>query len=1050
MLEKKPSLEDSDMTGSSYLNRLLQTSWMALAAFLVLACNGAASAIPYEVDAHTLHLYHFDGDGTDSVTVNPIHLVLGGGATVTDDSYEGMGQALNTYEGTAEGGTQPSAMVEDLVSVGDFTGLDGQFTFEAIVCPTFPLAALPNNMQIVSGEGDAERGWQFRIEPGSLVFIGLTGTVQTLSTPIPTTGPHAYAQDKWFHAAVTYNGQPGTDGNLKMYWTALDAGVANAVELASLTLNETLNPAAQVRFGVGNEGRDWNGRTENFEGWIDEVRISDIARNPEQMITRIVGRELASNPNPGDGATDVLRDVVLSWKPGQFADKHNLYLGTDASAVSLATPTSDPAGVYLGQIAPSNYPESGTFRLEFGRTYYWRVDEVNAPPDLTVYPGAIWSFTVEPEAYPLASERITASASSVAGDDMMADKTIDSSGLDANDVHSAVAGDMWLSDEGGPEPAWIRYDFDKTYKLHEMWVWNYNQDSQSALGAKDVTITYVSNGVGWITLGDVELAQAPGATGSAPGEPVDLARIAAQAVQITINSTWGSQAQAGLSEVRFCAIPVAASDPDPVDGTTDTAVDINLSWRAGREAVSHEIYLSTDIQAVADGTALLDVTGETSYALSDLAHGAIYYWQIHEVNDAESVTSWPSDIWSFSTQQFRVLDDFESYNDEDNLIYDTWIDGWVNGTGSTVGNLSKPYAERGTVHSGRQSMPFTYDNFTSPNYSEAERQWAASQDWSSQGFDSLVMWFEGDAENSAEPLYTGIIDSNGGVATVTHPESAAAQLDGWQKWTVDLGSFGDAGVDLTSVTGMLLGVGNKTAPVQGVGGILYFDDMRVYVPAPIVPVDPGTEALVAYYAFENNVNDLSGSGLDGDTLAGARYVTGQTGYGMAVSFDGNDDYVELPIGDLIASLTDTTVSAWTNFSGGSGSWQRIWDFGTGTDAYMFLTPRTGTVGTMRFAIVSDPDTGESVVNATSSLPSGWHHVAVTIDSATMIAGLYLDGELVASGLTSSLPADLGQTTQNWLGRSQYEADDFYEGELDEFRIYDRALSEAEVLYLVEM
>ncbi len=81
------------------------------------------------------------------------------------------------------------------------------------------------------------------------------------------------------------------------------------------------------------------------------------------------------------------------------------------------------------------------------------------------------------------------------------------------------------------------------------------------------------------------------------------------------------------------------------------------------------------------------------------------------------------------------------------------------------------------------------------------------------------------------------------------------------------------------------------------------------------------------------------------------------------------------------------------------------------------------------------------------MPLGWHHAAISIDSATMMMTLYLDGEQVGQAATTLLPKDLGNTTQNWLGRSQYTADAYFYGMLDEFRIYNRALSAGEVKYL---
>jgi hypothetical protein len=91
--------------------------------------------------------------------------------------------------------------------------------------------------------------------------------------------------------------------------------------------------------------------------------------------------------------------------------------------------------------------------------------------------------------------------------------------------------------------------------------------------------------------------------------------------------------------------------------------------------------------------------------------------------------------------------------------------------------------------------------------------------------------------------------------------------------------------------------------------------------------------------------------------------------------------------------------------------------------------------------------GEQILSSVDPLPSGWHHVAVVIDSATMTMRLHVDGTLVGTAATTVLPKDLGKTTQNWLGRSQYEADAYYGGMVDDLCIYDRAMSEGEIRYL---
>ena len=166
----------------------------------------------------------------------------------------------------------------------------------------------------------------------------------------------------------------------------------------------------------------------------------------------------------------------------------------------------------------------------------------------------------------------------------------------------------------------------------------------------------------------------------------------------------------------------------------------------------------------------------------------------------------------------------------------------------------------------------------------------------------------------------------------------------------------------------------------------------------------------------------------------------------ALELDGVN-YVRLPIGSVISSLTDSTFATWVDFSGSPGDWQRIFDFGSGEEVYMYLTPRTVTDGPMWFSMALTGAGSEECTSASQALPSGWHHVAVGIDAVNGMHGLYLDGQVVAKTTAQHKPSDLGNTTQNWLGRSQHAADAYFIGSLDDFRIYDRMLGDTEVMAL---
>jgi hypothetical protein len=236
---------------------------------------------------------------------------------------------------------------------------------------------------------------------------------------------------------------------------------------------------------------------------------------------------------------------------------------------------------------------------------------------------------------------------------------------------------------------------------------------------------------------------------------VDFAGAVAKYIRLTVNSGWGILGQYGLSEVRFLYTPVLPREPQPADGEEGVNPNTLLSWRAGREAVSHDVSLAT----APDAVTLVDSVSDDSYDPGALDLGTTYYWKIDEINEAAAPVMWEGDLWSFSTLEYFVIDDFESYNDDDNTIFDTWLDGFVNETGSTVGYFEAPFAEQTIVHGGRQSMPLEYVNDTAPFYSEAEFD-LGNIDLDTNGADTLRLFVAGQAPAFVETA-DGTILMNG-------------------------------------------------------------------------------------------------------------------------------------------------------------------------------------------------------------------------------------------------------------------------------------------------
>jgi hypothetical protein len=789
-------------------------------------------------------------------------------------------------------------------------------------------------------------------------------------------------------------------------------------------------------------------------GALDDVSFYSRALIEEEIKSIMLGLPspaLAGSPLPKGGSVDVPRDVILSWQSGQFANTHDVYFGTSAEDVNNASKAA-PLGVLASRGQdPNTFDPAGL--LAFGQTYYWRVDEVNAPPNESViFKGRVSSFTTEPYAYPVPS--VKATASSQANATMGPEKTVDGSGL-TGDEHNTTPQAMWLS-KNGSKPIWIRYELDNAYTLHQMWVWNSNQATELTMGygAKDVTIETSLDGNTWTPLaGTWQFARAAADVHYKANTIVDFKGTLARYVRVNIQSSWGGRTQAGLAEVRFLYVPVKAYGPSPASAAQDVAVDRVLQWRPGREAALHEVRVSTDPNAVLKGTAPVRTMTEHTCPLDGFGveYGRTYTWRITEVNDARTPKAWDGDLWTFSTPAYLVVDDFESYDNKCNRIYVSWLDGTGcaaipecgvavltgNETGSTVGYRSAPYAERTTVHSGMQSMPLAFNNPTPGSYSEAYRVFYVPRDWSAAGLRALVLWFRGDVNNPPAQLYAKI---NGHKVTYPgRPEALSTPI--WMQWTIDLTSLGEP---LRSVKTLTLGVAGQGQ------GLVTVDDIRLYrvAPAQAQPADPGPANLAACYTMEGNVDDVSGHGYNGTAHGSPAFVDAPAGYGRAIRLTAaNSDYVDLPIGPLVATLGSSTITAWVNYSTAGQTWQRVFDFGDSTTSYMFLTTSAAMNGVARFAIRATDSAAESMVTASRAMAPGWHPLAVVIDGATKTVQLYEDGVLVATGPTATLPQDMGATTRNWLGRSQFEADAYFEGELDEFRIYDRALSPGEIRWL---
>ncbi len=576
----------------------------------------------------------------------------------------------------------------------------------------------------------------------------------------------------WYHIALVFDGQGNADEKIKLYINGVlessDGHPANAVNQGG----------APVWVGELDAARGFA-----WDDVIDEVRLYNQALSEVEILSAMEGKPwpYAFGPDPADGA--LLSDtwVNISWTPGALAVSHDVYIGDNFDAVNEGA-----EGTFIGNQTATfavigfpgfAYPDG----LIPGTTYYWRIDEVNETEPNSPWKGDVWSFSIPPK---------TAYAPEPAD-------TAESIDLNANL--------SWTAGFGA--------------KLHTLYFGdNFDDVNNATVGIPQGNTTY-------------------------DPDPLELAKTyywrvdEFDAVTTHKGDVWSFITQG------------AVGSPEPANGAVDVKQTQILTWSHGIYADSHQVYLGTDKDAVKNaatsspeykGTGNL---GSESYDPGNLEWNTSYYWRIDEANNANADSPWTGPVWSFTTANFLVVEDFEDYDIANNEIWWTWKDGIGyashptlppypgNGTGSMVGDeTTGSYMEETIVHGGNQSMPVFYDNNVLM-YSEVEKTLSYPRDWTENGVSTLSIWFRGDMDNAAEPMYVALNDS----AVVTNDNPDATQTNEWTEWNIDLQAFADQSVNLANVNTIAIGLGNKKNPVAGGSGTMYFDDIRLYAPKPGAP-----------------------------------------------------------------------------------------------------------------------------------------------------------------------------------------------------------------------
>jgi hypothetical protein len=566
--------------------------------------------------------------------------------------------------------------------------------------------------------------------------------------------------DEWYHVAIA----AATNGPMQLYVNAEED--APSIDVAGTLWSDG------DRYYVGSNsghGMGW------FQGVVDDVQIYDnilTAEEIEKIAASSGGFPLAFGPSPKDGALHSDTWVTLSWRSGDFAVSHDVYLGDNFNEVSEAIVGSDVfrgnqiSTFYVAGFPGFAYPEG----LVPGTTYYWRIDEVNEADPNSPWKGDVWSFSIPPKT---AYDPIPADGAEFIGPD---DVTLSwTPGFGAK-LHTVYFGETFdeVNEASGGAPTGMTTYLPGPLELEKVYYWRVDEF--------DAVTTHKGNVWSFTT---------PGAVGN----------------------------------------------PQPAYGATDVQLNAILTWTPADSAASHQLYFGMDKDAVRNaGTGSPENKGSKALGAENYDPGLLdtdttYYWRVDEIDAQGNTAKGP--LWIFTTGAFLLVDDFESYTDDDaagEAVWQHWIDGFgIADNGAQAGYLVPPYCEQTIVHGGAQSIPLFYTNEGGVSNSEAALALTTLRDWTQAGIVELSLWSRGASGNAAEPLYVAVSNSAGVPAIVAHDDPSAALVRSWTQWRISLQAFADQGINLTNVDKIAIGLGRKAGVVSpGGSGTMYIDDIRLY------------------------------------------------------------------------------------------------------------------------------------------------------------------------------------------------------------------------------
>ncbi len=573
---------------------------------------------------------------------------------------------------------------------------------------------------------------------------------------------------------------------------------------------------------------------------------------------------------------------------------------------------------------------------------------------------------------------------------------------------------------------------------------------------------------------------------------------------------------------KFETVHGRSTSPSPESGAVGLRIEeVELTWAAGPWAAvtqGHDVFFGTnpaEVNSIQPGdpdpnNVHKGLQDTTSYSPAVLYYDVNYHWRVDEVNNAHPDLRWKGDLWDFNMTDYYSVDQFQEYEDTNDMLTRWLTDtlepgcGWGWGGGATL------------ELSGGE-MAYHYDNNSAPwgsdLYSEARFEYGPSgADWSGGGVPSetpmiLYMAFTGNVNNSADPnydrMYVALEDTAGDFWMILHEDPNVQRRDMQQEWLIDLGEFSSGNdVNLDAVRYLYIGFGERCNPpigTMGEEGDVTFHNIRLYPPRCVPQYGPEADftsdcfvdyadvgvvardwlekeglrtfdvvnepcSPVLWYKFDET------SGTTATDSAGDHNGTvenlGEATWATTSGYDsngcinlqaGDNTYVDVPTDALnfLSSATGVTFTVWVNMDLGnppSGSWPMVFNaWKGGTEVIETYCPSpyprpAEDIYDPELHWHMAPDYTTTVGFTPSDFGGRWNHVAFVKDTDANTMSTYHNGQLAGHFTDMNSPFFTPPPDTFHIG-TRDPTWGFWYGRIDDVRVYDYALSAEEIAYI---